>query len=58
MIRRDKLQALAIDEGMDEQELLRTAAQIARIAGMSKEELIRLLQETDREELERALRSA
>jgi len=56
--RRDKLEALAIDEDMDEQELLREAAQIARIAGMSTEELIRLLQETDLDELERALESS
>ncbi len=56
VIRRDKLQALAVDEDMDEQELMREAAQLARVAGMSKEELIRLLQETDLEELERALR--
>lgn len=58
VIRRDKFQALAIDHDMDEREVMRTAAEIARIAGMSTEELIRLLRETDPEELEKALRSS
>lgn len=54
----DRMDALAHDEELDDEALLKTAARIAHLAGMSKEELIRLLQETDLEALERALESS
>jgi hypothetical protein len=50
--------ALAHDEELDSAELLKTAASIAHLGGMSKAEVIRILQEADFEELERVLESS
>ena len=58
LVARDRMSALAYDEELDGAELLRTAATIAHLGGLSKEELIQLLRETDLEELERALESS
>ncbi len=58
LVAHDRMRALAQDEDLDDEKLLKTAASIAHLGGMSKEELIRLLQETDLEELERALESS
>ncbi len=55
LVVRDRMEALAHDEELDNAALLKTAATIARLGGMSKDEVIRILQETDLEELERAL---
>jgi hypothetical protein len=54
----DRMAALAHDEELDSAELLKTAASIAHLGGMSKAEVIRLLQKADFEELERALESS
>ena len=58
LVARDRLAALAHDEELDDAALLKTAASIAHLGGMSKKEVIRLLQETDFEALERALESS
>lgn len=58
LVAHDRLEALAHDEELDDAALLKTAASIAHLGGMSKKEVIRLLQETDFEELERALKSS
>lgn len=54
----DRMNALAYDEELDDEALMRTAANLAHLAGMTKEELIELLLETDLEELERVLESS
>jgi hypothetical protein len=53
----DRMSALALDEDMDDAALVKMAAGIAHLGGMSKKGLIQLLRETDLEELERALGS-
>lgn len=58
LVAHDRMQALAHDEDLDTAALLKTAASIAHLGGMSKAQVIRLLQEADLEELERALKSS
>jgi hypothetical protein len=58
LVAHDRMAALAHDEELDSAELLKTAASIAHLGGMSKAEVIRLLQKADFEELERALESS
>ena len=54
----DRMDALAQDEVLDDEALYKTAASLAQLAGMSTEELIRILRETDLEALERTLESS
>ncbi|NKB86600.1 MAG: hypothetical protein GKS06_00060 [Acidobacteria bacterium] len=58
LVAHDRMAALAHDEELDSAELLKTAASIAHLGGMSKAEVIRILQKADFEELERALESS
>lgn len=51
----DRMHALSLDDELDEEKVLKLAAAIAHLAGMSRDEVIRILSETDLEELERAL---
>lgn len=53
----DRMDALAQDEQLDDEALLKTAASIARLGGMSMDEVIRILENADLEVLERALES-